>query len=126
MNEAVVFPNIEAVCVHFLESAFTARGESVSVATRVPNPRAGLTVKVVRYGGGRINVGMDAPQVRFECWADSDYEAAELARKTRALVGTMEEFGSEVGQVVNFPDSSGLPRYQFAAQFFTAGEALED
>src|SRR5690606_41321989 len=95
MNEAVVFPNIEAVCVHFLESAFTARGESVSVATRVPNPRAGVTVKVVRYGGGRRHVGMDAPQGGLESRADADHEAADHARKIRGLSGSREASACE-------------------------------
>lgn len=117
----VIFPNIEARCVSFLKSVLSP---DVYVSTRIPNPRANQMVRVTRTGGGRINVGMDAPQVLFECWAPSDYESSELARVVRAQVGSMEEFGSEIGAVVNFPDSEGLPRYQFAAQFFTAGERL--
>jgi hypothetical protein len=124
MTPAVSFPNIEALCVQFLASAFTARGDSVHVSTRMPSPRPERAVRVSRTGGGRINVGLDAPQVLFECWAPSDFESSELARVTRALVGTMESFGSEMGSVVNYPDGSGIPRYQFAVQMFTAGETL--
>lgn len=124
MNLPVIFPNIEVECVAFLTAAFAARSETVTVSTRVPNPRPSKLVRVTRTGGGRINVGMDAPQVLFECWGPTDYESSELARITRALVGTMESFGSEFGSVVNYPDGEGLPRYQFAVQFFTAGEPL--
>ena len=124
MTEGVVFPNVEALCVSFLQDAFAARAEEVTVATKMPNPAPAKVVRVTRTGGGRINFGMDAPQVLFECWGQSYYESSELARITRALVGTMEIFGSEMGSVVSYPDGSGLPRYQFAAQFYTAGEAL--
>ena len=114
MSLKVSFPNIEALCVQFLSSEFAARGDSVHVSTRMPSPRPEKAVRVTRTGGGRTNVGMDAPQVLFECWASSDYESSELARITRALVGSMDSFGSEMGSVVNYPDGSGLPRYQSA------------
>lgn len=124
MNLAVVFPDAEELCVEYLTYTFAARDEVVSVATKVPNPRVGRIVKVTRTGGPRINVGMDAPQVVFEIWAPSEYEASQLAIRTRALVGAMDEFGSEISGVVNYPDGSNLPRYQFVAQLFTAGKTL--
>lgn len=124
MNLAVTFPNAEARVVSFLTEAFARRGDTASVATRIPNPRRDRMVRVSRTGGVRTSVGVDAPQLLFECWDSTDYRASELARVTRALVGSMDEFGAEMGSVVNYPDDSGLPRYQFAAVFYTAGAPL--
>lgn len=124
MSLEVAFPDAEALCCDFLATAFVARGETVYVATKLPNPRPARSVRVSRVGGPRLNVGLDAPEILFECWASSEYESAQLATTTRALVGSMDEFESEQASLVNYPDGEGLPRYQFSARLITAGEPL--
>lgn len=125
--EAVSFPVVEGVVTSFLNAEFTSRAEPARAGTKVPAER-GPFVKVTRVGGTRSLVHEDV-MVTFECWAKKTPDAANLARLTRALVGSLDTgavwFRREVGGPAFFPDpQSDDPRYQFTALLRTRGEAI--
>lgn len=125
MNLTVAFPDVEALCVAYLNRAFIERDDSARTSTQIPADRPDRFVRITRMGGRRINVAMDSPLMVFECWDTTAPDAESLGQLTRALVGAMDEYGSEVGGLAYFPDPDTiLPRYQFTVQLFTKGVEL--
>lgn len=121
MTELVTFPDVEALCVSALNGFLT----DCQASTKVPNPRPTKLVRVSRIGGSKRNVGLDAPIVLFECWAQDEVTAQNLGARVRAFVGAMDEYGYEAAGLVNNPDpETALPRYQFQAGLFLAAEVL--
>lgn len=96
------------------------------VATRIPNPRPALLVRVGRVGGEQLNLIQERPVVLFECWAADDLASWQLAKKVWGLVqgrtileiAGLELSGRSLSTPVNYPDPvSNLPRYQFTGTF---------
>lgn len=122
LGEVVLFPDVEATLVAYLNQSLAARGESARASTHVPNPRPAQLVRVTRIGGPRRNAVQDDAMVTVQCWAASEVEAADLGRISRGIVHSMDVwdgeigvfYAGEVGGLAYLPDpDSGTPRYQF-------------
>lgn len=113
------FPDVEQLLVDTLDAAVTAE-----VSTRVPNPRPGEFVRVLRTGGPRTMVS-DRAQVTVEAFANRESRAAALAGEARSAVHAMQ--GTMVGEwkvdrveelagPANLPDpTTNQSRYTFTA-----------
>lgn len=134
MAPPVIFPNAAAVCTTFLRSALATRGQNVTVATRIPNPRPDRLVVAHRIGGPRRNAVVDDAMISFECWAPTHAAAHDLAALVRALVFSMRGqtiASTSVYRVIetagpaDVPDpTSQVPRYVWTATVSVRGRAL--
>lgn len=133
--EVIAFPSAEAVCVAYLKAELAARGETATVATKVPVPRPARLVKVRRLGGVQYDTVTDAPMVAFDCWAADEIAAEALAGLVRALVSAIPDREvpggfvccdvEEGGGPVNQPDpDTNYPRYTFFVMMHVRGYAL--
>lgn len=134
MAEAVAPIDAEAVVVAGLKAAYSSRGQTVKVSTKVPNPMPPAAVRVSLVDSARITPLHHRASILVECWADGESATSDLARITYALIfafdgeevdGKWVAEVSETGGVVNFPDlEAGLPRYQFTVDLLIAGELI--
>jgi hypothetical protein len=133
--EVITFPSAEAACVAYLKVELAARGETATVATKVPAQRPARLVRVRRLGGVRYDVITDAPMVSFDCWAATEVDAEALASVVRALVASIPDRDvpggvvccdvEEGGGPVNQPDpDTNYPRYTFFVMMHVRGFAL--
>lgn len=120
-----------AVAVAYLKGQFTARGETASVSSKVPNPRPAKFVKVRVMGGFRPDQSRYAPMLTFECWGPDDVTASDLGRLTEALIEAMPDLHDgcthvvQVGGLINQPDpESGSPRFVFTKQIYLPVQVL--
>lgn len=72
-------PDVEAIIVPFVKGV----AGSVGVATKVPNPRPAVFVRVWANGGAAENRILERVQVTVDAWAGSPVEASELAQDIR-------------------------------------------
>lgn len=131
MTEVIAFPDAEAATVAYLKAQLAARSIAATVATHVSNPRPDPLVQVYRTGGPRSSLVVDAAQLTFDCWADLETDAADLARMVRALVWAMPGLSSTAYRVQemtgpqNYPDpASGSARYRFSVIVSARGSAI--
>ena len=131
MVEVVAFASAEAVMVAYLRAELGARGETATVATRVPATRPAELVRVMRVGGTRDDIITDGAMLTFDCWAPNEIAAEALAAMVRALVGAMPDRSdtcrrvTEVGGPVNQPDpDTNSPRYVFTALAYLRGHTI--
>lgn len=89
MSEVVVFPDAVALTLTYLASVLPEHGYDVPTCQRVPNPRPAVFVRVLRVGGPRLNLVVDAATLTVEAWAADDDDAMALAQLTRALLHAM-------------------------------------
>ena len=102
--------NIEAAVIAHLRSAgFEAYAD-------VPTSRPSSFVTVERVGGTADAVAIERPTVAVQSWAQTRYQASELAllvdESMRALAETPEVTRVSLNSMHNHPDVSGQPRYQ--------------
>lgn len=114
LGELVVFPDVEALAISYLEASLPG----VTVSTRVPSTRPASLVRVMRTGGYRRDLVTDVARLTFEYWAGSETDAADLCQLGRAYVLAWPVRANDVRTVseaagpVNSPDpDSGTPRY---------------
>lgn len=95
-----------------------------TVHADIPATRPSKFITVERVGGGLADV-RDLPLVAVQCWANSRYNASELAadvaHELRQLALTHPDI-ARVGieSIVNFPDpDSKQARYQVTASLVT-------
>ena len=127
MTEAIIFPDVEALAVSYLEPAL---GVPVSTKIRSAYP----FVRVNRVGGPRGNLVTDRPMLTFEAWASTTTEAERLGARARAYVGALaqSEVGgawvrrvTEVVGLMRYDDPvTETPRYTFTVQLDVRGEPL--
>lgn len=96
----------------------------VPAYAEVPGDRPERFVTVERTGGSSEPF-RDLPTVAVQCWAQTRYEASEMARRSRdACLDYMDEPGVsrvEVTSMYDFPDpDSRQPRYQLVVELVTA------
>lgn len=99
----IEYPDAEKVVREYLLPAMGG----LKVATRVPNPRPGTWLRVMRTGGARENRFVDRPQITLEGWGPDEDTAAATLSKARhylnAAAGTI--FGvEEISGPANLPD----------------------
>lgn len=111
-------PDVEAMAVAFLRAEVGGH-----VGTRVPNPRPGRFVQVVRTGGAAVNRVLDAANVTVTAWGETTTDASELATECRTALlerytgMTLVRGATETGGLYSNPDpASGVPRYTFTVR----------
>lgn len=129
MGELVLFPDVEAYLAGVLPTFPDLAG--VPVKTRVSNPRPPTFIRVTRVGGQRRDLITDLASVVVQTWAPTEDQAALLAKKTRAALGSLSasdhggvfvQRSEEVTAPEWFPDpASGTPAYQMTFQIQTRG-----
>ncbi len=133
MAEVVAPPDVEAAAVAYLATAFSARGETAYVGTKVPRTRPARMVRVQQIGTTRPTRGHFAVRLLIECWAATEPATSGLCRLAYALAGAAE--GETLGGVfvadvvtvggpANFPEPDVGPRYQFTVDLFVDGEVI--
>lgn len=133
MTEVVVFPDVEGLVCDWLPAELAARSRTVTVSTKVPNPRPAEFVRVIRTGGPQLNLVQDQPTLVVEAWAATESAAASLAELARALLkstagqqvgGVMVYRVDEIGGPQNLPDpDSAQARYVFTLSILLRGTA---
>lgn len=88
--EVIVFADIEQLLIDYLAEGLTGYGVTVSVSTRIPNPRPDACVVLMRTGGVGQTMVTDDALVTFDCRAPTEHEAASLAALVRGLVNAAE------------------------------------
>lgn len=87
--DAVIFPDIVAETVTYLQAALDARPEAYADSVTVTNRYQGETparqVVVSRDGGAR-NWLLEQPRIRLNVWAADDADATDLASMCLALL----------------------------------------
>ncbi len=133
MNTPVKFPDVEAALVGWLPAAVSPYGVDAPVSTQIPNPRPPKFVRLFRTGGPSRDVVVDDAQVTFECWANSDTDAADMALVVRAVIlavantdagGDLLYRAREFSGPARLPDESGQHRYSWTVQVSTRGVPL--
>lgn len=104
--------NVEAAIVQYLASRL-----SVPVSTNVPSQRPASFVTVERTGGEASYGVIDRPQVTLDMWAETDYEASELAYEVDGIMHGITAqpgfFSASRNSMYHSPDlESGTPRYR--------------
>lgn len=123
MAEVVVFGDVEAALIDFLNTELSARGYVAPVTSLVPRTRPSSFVRVFRTGGGHNldpNIPNEEAQVTVECWAGTHSGSHDLAQITRGLIyssrGVVNNVQriEELGGPAYLPDPlSDHPRYTF-------------
>lgn len=72
-------PDVEAFVIPFVKS----KVGSVTVASKVPNPRPGKFVRAWVNGGAALSRIHERVQVTVDCWGASPVEASQLAQDVR-------------------------------------------
>lgn len=123
MPEVIVFPDVEALVVSYLNTAFTARSETARASTKVPATRPTKFVRVIRTGGPSSELVIDRAQLTIEAWANKATDAIALMQLTRGLMHAIDQvtYSSRTYQFykpqefsgpANLPDpDSGQERY---------------
>lgn len=111
--------NAEALLVAHLNAVDDRPAEAFM---DVPANRPSRFITIERTGGPRGLV-REFPVFAIQCWAETRWEASELARQTtRNLEGLRAHPNVgrvEVTSTYNFPSPEGAPRYQIVAEVVT-------
>lgn len=132
--EPILFPDVEAALVEWLEDVLADHGITTTAHTIVPNPRPDEFVRAQRTGGPALNLVTDGAQVTFECWALTTPRACEMVQTLRAVVLAARNVTLPTGDLLYrvqefagpalLPDISGHPRYSWTAQVQMRGNPL--
>lgn len=127
-NEVILFGDIEAALVAYLDTKTTA-----TVAASIPHDRTEPLVVAQRIGGIKRDLVTDAATIRVHCWHTLPSDALELAQLMRAHIHALRgEFvsGLHVQRIQDYagpsllPDpESSVPRYSFTVSVEYRGEA---
>lgn len=96
-------------------------GVGADAYPQVPSDRPGSFLVVERTGGGDQNRVQSTASVDVDCWAQTVWEASELAESVREALLTMPDvepnvFHVSITSTYNNPDlDSGSPRYTVGA-----------
>lgn len=133
MADVVVFPDMLAVTVGFLNTELAARGETARAATKVPKTRPSRFIRVDLGGGQERNRITGEPLLIIQASAPNEPEAYNLCELARGLVRAMPEYDEIPGASVmgctssslpvSFPDPDiSTPRYQCTVQLLVSPE----
>lgn len=131
---AVLFPPADTVVIAALHLALTARADTATVVSFVPDQRPDRFVVIRRTGGPRRDPIVDNAQITIDCWDATDVDAHDLAQLVRALIGAMPGHTYNGVAVYRVTEASGpallpepntaLPRYTFTVQIAMRGTAV--
>ena len=128
MAESLAPVDAESFAVAQLRAGMTARGDTATVATKVPTTRPSRMVRVSLADTYTVTLAHFGSALLVECWAPTEAAAGLLARRAygilRALADHDQVVGfEEVGGIVNFADETG-PRYQSTISLLMNGEIV--
>lgn len=89
MSEVIVFPDVEAIVISYLNAEFAARSETARASTKVPKTRPTKFVRVLRTGGPSEFI-MDRAQLTLEAWANKATDAIALMQLARGLMHAID------------------------------------
>jgi hypothetical protein len=116
----VLFPDVEAWLVRYLQDALDDRPEpyctGVVVGIDLDNPRPARAVQVRRDGGPRLDAVRELARLGINVWAGTDAEVTDLAGMVRALIAACPDGqpvvkSTEQSGPTPIPDESGPRRY---------------
>lgn len=110
--------NTEAVLIDFLQSKLS----SIDVYAEVPTTRPEQFVTIEQTGGSGT-LFKSEPQLVIGCWAQSRYQASELAKTVHEYLYDAADECKDIAKVqlnmpYNYP-AEEMNRYQFSAQITT-------
>lgn len=128
MAEAVAPVDAEAFAVAELRAGMTARGDTATVATKVPTTRPSRMVRVSLADTYTVTLAHFGSALLVECWAPTEAAAGQLARRAYGILRALGDHDrvldiGDVSGVVSFPDEVG-PRYQFTISLLMNGEIV--
>ena len=108
------FEDVEAFVIPFVKS----KVGSVTVASKVPNPRPGTFVRAWVNGGAAINPVLERVVITVDCWAPSIVQASQLASAVRegffrSTVHPLVRRVEEITRPYSQPDETS-DRYRFS------------
>lgn len=128
----VLFPDLEAWLVQYLDAALKARGEAYCAGVVVdhvePNPRPPRSVVFRDDGGPQVDAVRRMSLVGVNVWAETEADAADLANMVAALLRACPD-GRPVTRVrvqtgpLRVADEAGQPRRYLVAEFTVRGSA---
>lgn len=98
------FPDAEKVVRQYL---LPLMAPGTKIASRVPNPRPPVWLRVMRTGGARESRFVDRPQITLEGWGPDEDTASKMLEDARTFLNAAggQIFGvEEVGGPANLPD----------------------
>lgn len=84
---AITFPDAVAVVIGRLRTALPA----LTFVHEIPNPRPATFIRVMRTGGPRANLVVDAAQLTIESWSPDVDTAVTNAQTVRAQLNALYE-----------------------------------
>lgn len=135
MPEVIVFPDVEAIVISYLNTEFEALDETARASTKVPPTRPAKFVRVLRTGGSSSLIE-DRAQLTVEAWANTAVVANALMQLTRGLIKAIDQVTvsnvtyqfyrpQEFSGPANRPDpDSGMERYTETFSVGVRGTAL--
>lgn len=127
--QAIVFPDIEAWAIGYLDAALDARSEpyaaSVFIGNEVPETRRDRMVILRRDGGPRLDLTREAARLTIRVYGRTEKEVSDLAALVRALIGAAAD-GRPVALVRELAgptpvrDEAGRPTYRLMSVELTA------
>lgn len=134
MPSHILFGDITATTISYLNDRLPTHGETVAVRNRVPSSRPTRFVTVQRTGGPAVSPVSENAQVTVDAWGVSAEDAHDLAQLVRALILAMPDSpdldapvyrASEFGGPAWLPDpDSTQPRYRWSVQLHVRGEGF--
>lgn len=128
MLPVVVFQDVEAWCVQYLQAQLDARPEpyasGVYVSTAVPSERLDRMVIVRRDGGPRTGVVTEIVRLGVRVFGETDEVAADLTQLVRALLAASPGEGPirryvEIAGPSYLVEESGQPLRYFTAELIS-------
>lgn len=120
-KQVIVFPDVEALLIADLNTAYTANATYSTVRANVTipaDPQPALFTRLYRIGGARTSVVSERATVLVECYGLTTVTASALARFTQARLLAVDELQGVpmyepelVTGLANLPDPT-LPRFE--------------
>lgn len=129
---AVIFPDVKAWATGYVRAALALRAESfassVTVASRVPDPRPARLVTIRDDGGARSAVTKTV-SLGVNVWAANEKDCGDLAALVVAILEASAGAGSVVAHSstsgpVEVVESSGQPHRYASVDLVVRGTAL--
>ena len=131
MLPVIVFPDVVAWAIRYLQEALDARPEPYSagvlVSKSVPNPRpAGPMVVVRRDGGPRLDAVRESARLGIRVFASTDADAEDLTALVRGLlgaspgVGPVRRYRETAGPSSLLESASSPEQRSMSVRYFTA------
>lgn len=118
MAPAVLFGDVEAQAIAYLQAALDARDEAYTTGVNVTNLRStGREVVIRRDGGPRLHL-FEQPRLGINVWAESDEVVTDLALMVAALFMAWPD-GQPVTSARQLSGPSAVPEEGVSRRFLS-------